>query len=178
MTIANISEILSCFPKELKLIKELVYDKCGFDFSDFKLAAESKKYSACSFRLNGKEIQQRASKITPTKIGQFVSIWKRNKEGITTPFDSSDDLDFIVITARSVDNYGQFIFPKSALVTNGVISQNSIGGKRGIRVYPPWDIATNQQAGKTQIWQLKYFLTIQSDQVVDLNLAKQLFLQI
>ncbi len=160
---------------DLKIIQELVYNPCGFSLTNFKQSSESLEYAACSFILNGKIIQYRNSKITPTKTGQFVSIWKRNNNGITEPFHILDDFDFIVITSRNDDNLGQFIFPKSVLADNGIITQNDKEGKRGIRVYPPWDIATNKQAAKTQSWQTKYFLTIENNNSNNLNLAKELF---
>ena len=166
--------LLNSIHNDLKLVKELVYDKCGFDLTNLKKNLESKEYGACTFELNGKSIQQRFSKITPTKSGQFVTIWKRNDNGITEPFDNSDDVDFIIITARDKDNFGQFIFPKSVLADNGIITRNGKEGKRGIRVYPPWDIATNKQAIKTQSWQTKYFLTIKEDRSIDSKLVKKL----
>lgn len=159
---------------ELKIAKELVYDKCDFELANLRHNTESKEYSACSFELNGNRIQYRVSKITPTKTGQFVTIWKRNKSGITEPFNILDEFDFIVIASKCCYNLGQFIFPKSILADNGIITRNGKEGKRGIRVYPPWDIATNKQAKKTQHWQVKYFLTIKNDGGTDLALAKQL----
>ena len=178
MTTENTLTILNSIHSDLKIVKELVYDKCGFDLTDLKQNLESVEYAACSFRLNGKTIQHRVSKITPTKMGQFVTIWKRNKEGITEPFDILDDIDFIIITSKSSDNFGQFIFPKSVLADNGIITKNGKEGKRGIRVYPPWDITTNKQALKTQSWQTKYFLTIKKDNSTDLDLTKKLFTKI
>ena len=174
MTLENTLTLLNSIHNDLKIVKELVYDKCGFDLTDLKQNLESKEYGACSFVLNGKTIQQRISKITPTKTGQFVTIWKRNENGITEPFDNSDDFDFVIITARNDNNFGQFIFPKSVLADNGIITQNGKEGKRGVRVYPPWDIVTNKQAMKTQNWQTKYFLTIKNDNKTDLDLATKL----
>lgn len=174
MTDENTVITLNSINSELKVVKELVYDKCGFDLINLKWNLESAEYGACSFKLNGKTIQFRVSKITPTKIGQFVTIWKRNKFGITEPFDTSDDIDFIIITSKKGDNFGQFIFPKSVLAENGIITKNGKEGKRGIRVYPPWDIATNKQAVKTQSWQTKYFLTIKKDAKTDLDLIRKL----
>ena len=165
---------INSFHSDLKTAKELVYDPCNFDFSNPKLNSESTEYAACSFELNAKIIQHRVSKITPTKTGQFVTIWKRNQDGITIPFDLSDKLDFIIITARSEDNFGQFIFPKKVLANKGIITQNGKTGKRGIRVYPPWDIPNNKQAEKTQSWQIHYFLTIKTDNSTDFDLAKKL----
>jgi len=169
--------LLNSIHCDLKVVKELVYDKCGFDLINLKQKIESKEYSACTFELDGKKIQQRISKITPLKTGQFVTIWKRNDNGITAPFDVSDDFDFVIITARDNDNFGQFIFPKSVLADKGIITRNGSVGKCGIRVYPPWDIAINKQAQKTQIWQTKYFLTIKNDNSTDFDRIKQLLTQ-
>jgi len=168
--------IINSFHCDLKVAKEFVYDKCGFDFTDPKLNSESAEYGACSFALNGKTIQHRVSKITPTKIGQFVTIWKRNRAGITKPFGIFDALDFIIITSKCGDNFGQFLFPKSVLAEKGIITKNGIEGKRGIRVYPPWDTATSKQAEKTQRWQTKYFLAIKNDNSTDLEMAKRLLI--
>lgn len=159
---------------ELEAAKELVYSKCGFELTSLKQHLESAEYRACSFKLAGKAIQFRVSKITPAKTGQFVTIWKRNKDGITEPFNVLDDLDFIIITSTSGDNFGQFIFPKSVLADKGIIAGNGKQGKRGIRVYPPWDIAASKQAEKTQSWQIKYFLPMNNDDALDLDLAREL----
>jgi len=37
-----------------------------------------------------------------------------------------------------------------------------------------WDLTTNKQAQKTQLWQTKYFLQISQDQPIDLTRAKKL----
>ena len=159
---------------ELLAIKELVYDNCNFEFSNLIIDSESAEYQASSVKLNSFEIIHRFSKITPTKIGQFVTIWKRNNEGITAPFDVSDNFDFIIITSKSDKNLGQFVFPKAVLLEKGIISNNNTSGKRGIRVYPPWDIPTSKQAEKTQLWQTKYFYSINKD-AFDIELVKKLF---
>ncbi len=165
----------SSLSPHLKTAKELVYDKCGFELTNLKLNSESVEYGACSFKLDEHTIEHRVSKITPTKAGQFVTIWKRNKNGVTAPFDFSDNIDFVVITSKSGDNIGQFIFPKSVLADKGILSQSGKGGKRGIRVYPPWDTVTNRQAEKTQNWQTKYFVTITNTDRTVLDLTRKLF---
>lgn len=165
---------VNSFHDDLKIAKEMVYDQCCFEITNPKLNTESIEYGACSFELDSKKIQHRVSKITPTKNGQFVTLWKRNNNAITEPFDCSDEIDFIIITARSSDNLGQFIFPKSVLADKGIITQNGKSGKRGIRVYPPWDNPKSKQAEKTQSWQINYFLTLKTDGSTDLGLAKKL----
>lgn len=162
-------------PNDLRVAKELVYDNCGYKLTNLKFNTESIAYGACAFELNGKKIQYRISKITPRKSGQFVTIWKRNSDRITEPYDLSDDIDFIIISTKSGNNFGQFIFPKSILADKGIITRHNKEGKRGIRVYPPWDNVTNKQAEKTQAWQTTYFLTIRDENSTNLDLIKKLF---
>ena len=157
------------FESDLQLAEKLLYNECGFQLQNLIWNSESANYGACSFELNNKLIQYRVANITPTKIGQFVAIWKRNSEGITAPFDVLDSLDFMIISVRDSENFGQFIFPKSVLVSKGIISQNAKGGKRGIRVYAPWDKPINKQAIQTQAWQFLYFVEIKENTLTDLE---------
>lgn len=151
------------FPFYTAKVKKLIYDYFDLKLSNFKLNDESMEYEACSFQLETSQIICRTAKITPKKIGQFVTIWKRNSAGITTPFQESDLFDFIVITVQKDKHFGQFVFPKAILVQKRIVSSERIEGKRGIRIYPPWDLALNKQAIKTQTWQLQYFLLITED---------------
>lgn len=161
------------FQTDLQLAEKLLYSKCGFQLQNLVWNSESANYAACSFELNTYKIQFRVANITPTKIGQFVAVWKRNKEGITAPFDVGDSLDFMIISVRDSENFGQFIFPKSVLVAKGIVSQNEKGGKRGIRVYAPWDKPENKQAIKTQAWQVNYFIEIRENSHLDLEFVKK-----
>lgn len=151
----------------------LAYDQCGLKISDFIYETEGIEYKACKFKLNGLNIICRTSKITPKKVGQFVTFWKRNKAGITTPFEDSDQIDFYLINVIKNDRIGQFLFPKSILIEKRIITTTSKDGKLGFRVYPAWDAATNKQAKKTQTWQLKYF--IEYENKVDLENVSKLF---
>ena len=162
------------FQTDLQLAEKLLYSKCGFQLQHLVWNPESANYAACSFELNTYKIQFRVANITPTKIGQFVAIWKRNSEGITAPFDVADSLDFMIISVRDSENFGQFIFPKSVLIAKGIVSQNEKGGKRGIRVYAPWDKPTNKQAMQTQAWQVHYFVEIRENLPVDVKLVKSI----
>lgn len=155
--------------------KKQVYDRCGLAVTQLNAESESQEYGACTFNLNDKRIVFRVSKITPTKTGQFVTIWKRNKEGITEPFNENDEFDFLVICSRSSDHWGQFIFPKRVLIEKGIITANKKEGKRGIRVYPLWDKPANKQAENTQAWQRLYFLPIEENGSVDPILAGKLY---
>ncbi len=46
---------------------------------------ESQEYGASTFEMNNKIIKFRVAKITPTKVGQFVTFWKRIADGPITP---------------------------------------------------------------------------------------------
>lgn len=137
-----------------------LYQSAGLLLANFTPEQESAEYSACAFTLNTHNILFRTAKITPTKIGQFVTIWKRIGTGPIMPFDNADKINFIIIQVTWQQQTGHFIFPKSVLVKQDYISQNGIGGKRAMRVYPPWDTADSKQAVKTQTWQLNYFCDI------------------
>lgn len=144
----------------LKQIKEQVYDKCALELKDFKLEIESKEYNACLFKLNNSNVICRSSKMTPKKVGQFVTFWKRNHNGPIEPFNDKDKIDFLVINVRSDSRFGQFVFPKSILIKKGIISTDKKEGKRAFRVYSSWDVTNNKQAKKSQQWQLDYFYEI------------------
>ena len=167
--------VINDIHQDLIAIKDLVYKPCGFHASAPVPEPESAEYGACTFHLNNLNIRFRTAKITPTKIGQFVTLWKRSASGITAPYDSSDSVDFFVISVRNTDNFGQFVFPKSVLCEKGIFSINGHGGKRGVRVYPPWDRVTSKQAQKTQEWQIKYFLEISNHVPLDSNRVKLLY---
>ena len=159
---------------ELQLLEKLIIKPCEFAISNYEKEVESQEYLACSFRLEKLNIKYRLAKITPTKIGQFVTIWKRNEKGITEPFDILDDIDFYIIATRKENQLGVFIFPRNVLYENKILSDKNRDGKRGIRVYPSWDLTTNKQAQKTQLWQTKYFLDFSQDKQIDLKKAKNL----
>ncbi|MFN5985137.1 MAG: MepB family protein [Fluviicola sp.] len=158
----------------LRIAKDLLYDKCDFEFSQLQIQKESSEYEACSFKLNDKLIQYRKAKITPTKTGQFVTIWKRNSDGITEPFSYLDTLDFIVITVIKDTNRGQFIFPKALLLKHSIIRNETKDGKRGIRVYAPWDKVTSKQAEKTKAWQTGYFVNFDEENTSTQDLVKKI----
>ncbi len=155
--------------------KKLVFNKCGFDVSNIEIEKESSEYCALRFEINSKKILFRQAKITPTKIGQFVTLWKRNKIiNIIEPFEVSDEIDLFVINVKTELHFGQFIFPKSILIEKGIVTDKK-EGKRAIRVYPIWDFTESKQAQKTQKWQLEYFFEIPIDGNLDINRAKLLY---
>ncbi|MDW3208614.1 MAG: MepB family protein [Reichenbachiella sp.] len=154
--------------------KKSFYDSHGIIISCFQKEKESQEYGACRYEINGKKIISRNAKITPKKVGQFVTVWKRSSEGITQPFEESDNFNLLVINVRNEDQLGQFVFPKSILIEKGIITSNKKEGKRGFRVYPPWDEPTNSQATRSQKWQIGYFITSEDSYEAVMNCYQQI----
>lgn len=159
----------------LKNVNELIFQPLGLRLSNIEEDTESKDYSGCGFTLSPLKIKFRTAKITPTKTGQFVTIWKRNEKGETAPFDSGDVFDFYLISAFNDANKGIFVFPKKVLIEKQILSHGEKTGKRGIRVYPVWDLTESKQAKATQKWQTEYFLDLSQNSEAYLQKAKILF---
>ncbi|MFD9307769.1 MepB family protein [Streptomyces sp. NPDC060048] len=162
-------------PSDLLAAKALVYDPCGFSCSLPVPEAESADYAAHAFTLDGLSVRFRAARTTPTKAGQFVTVWKRSAAGPIQPFDAADAVDLFVISCREDQHFGQFVFPREALRRHGVVSADGIGGKRAFRVYPPWVTTTNRQAAGAQAWQLDHFLYLHGGQPFDPARARTLY---
>ena len=110
--------------------------------------------------LNDKKVLFRTAKVTPTKIGQFVTLWKRIENSTIAPFDTTDAIDLVIIQVKTNNHSGLFVFPISVLIEQAIISTQKKEGKRAFRVYSPWDKTINKQAQKSQQWQLNYFLNL------------------
>lgn len=162
--------------KHLQTIDKHLYKPCQLLISNLEIDKESAAYDACSFRLNDFYVLSRTSKITPKKVGQFVTFWKRkDSNSPIQPFDSTDNVDFYVINCQKKDLLGQFVFPKSELIAKRILSTDKKEGKRGFRVYPSWEKTVSKQAIKTQEWQLKHFIEIDVKKGIDLERVKVLY---
>ncbi len=146
----------------IKKAQSNLYAACDLKIENFLPEQESSEYYAHSFSLKSKNIRFRIAKKTPTKTGHFVTLWKRGADNIIAPYDQSDPVDFFVIAILDNGKIGQFILPKSILLSKNIFSENNKGGKRAIRVYSPWDKATSTQAIQTQKWQDQYFVDLTS----------------
>ncbi|MGW7357860.1 MepB family protein [Streptomyces sp. NPDC054802] len=162
-------------PDDLSAAGERAYGPCGFTCSPPTPEAESAEYGACAFMLDDLLVRFRVAKTTPTKTGQFVTVWKRSASGPIQPFDAEDPVDLFVISSREGQRFGQFVFPLDVLCERGIVSRNGSGGKRAFRVYPPWATTTSRQARSTQTWQLNHFLHLPEDEPVDISRARALY---
>lgn len=154
-------------------IIDTVYTRCSLQLTDYAPEEESQEYHACQFKLNESTIICRTAKVTPKKVGQFVTFWKRIPNGPIAPFHETDIFDFFVVNIQTENQLGQFVFPKALLIKQGILSTEIKEGKRAFRVYPPWDVAQNKQAQRSQQWQLNYFYTI--DNMTDLKRVSDLY---
>ena len=121
--------------------------------------AESVEYGACRATLDGKRLVLRVAKTTPTKTGQFVTVWKRpHPDAEIAPLDEADPFDVVIIAVSDGAQHGFFIFSRKVLLERGVMSRAGQGGKRALRVYPPWCAPESIQAQRTQRWQAACFV--------------------
>lgn len=144
---------------KFELVTYIAKLQLGQNVTNICPEVESAEYCAHNFDLDGKKIHFRVAKITPTKTGQFVTFWKRVEAGPIQPFDASDSFSALMVVTNDALHQGYFMFPKSALIAQDIVSENNGGGKRAFRVYPPWVKIESHQARKTQNWQLKYFFS-------------------
>lgn len=70
----------SNLPVDLMLAQRYSWEPSGYTCSEIIQNSESHEYYAYNFLLNGKSIIFRIAKITPTKIGQFVTLWIRSEK--------------------------------------------------------------------------------------------------
>lgn len=144
--------------QKLEETSKLVFEKLGLKIQNLIIEKESQDYFAAQFELNTLKVIFREAKITPTKIGQFVTLWKRVDQKTIQPMAISDVFDFVVINCRTSSNFGQFVFSKTILEEKSYLQSISKKGKLGFRVYPSWDKTINKQSQQTQKWQLDYFI--------------------
>lgn len=127
-----------------------------------QLVAETNNAEYGAFTTIPARTRYRVAKLTPTKPGLFVTVWRRHPDGTTQPFRSNDGTQQLVVIVRDDTNFGAFIFPLSTLIARDIVSVDGHGGKRGFRVYPPWADTRSRQAQSTQQWQCKHFQPLRS----------------
>lgn len=160
----------------LDISYNLIYKKCHvLCTSEPKSEIESQKYGAYVFSLNNIKVQFRVAKTTPTKVGQFVTFWKRKCNGPIMPYDLNDPFDVYVVCVKEDINVGQFVFSKQVMAAQGILSKSGKGGKRAFRVYAPWVKTENSQAANAKMWQSKFFINLTDSKKVRLDIARKLY---
>lgn len=167
----SISTSKKNLPEFLKNLQNALFNPFELSIGEVYLDEESKEYNACYFKIKNKKIIFRTAKTTPKKIGQFVTLWKRSKNGPIEPFDFKDSNYLYIIETIYKNRIGYFLFTNELLNEKGILLGKH-NGKRGFRVYPSWDKPNNKQANTTQIWQLPYFHEMKENSQ-DLNTIRQ-----
>lgn len=160
--------------EELNRIQDSVFTTLNLHISDLEADLECEEYFGYNFLLNHLKVKFRKAKITPTKNGQFVTLWRRNSEKKTEPFNVSDDFDFYIIATEQNSQSGFFIFSKRILVAKNILTTLQKEGKRGFRVYTNWDEPESKQAEKTKNWQTQFFIDITTNNATDFEALKNI----
>ncbi|WP_181578389.1 MepB family protein [Arthrobacter sp. AQ5-05] len=126
---------------------------------------EARAYAGCSFVMAGTDgvgtrTVFRSAKVTPTKAGLFAPLWTRDENGATRPYSLADDVGNFVIAASVPAGYGYFTFSAADLADRGILATGDLPGKRGFRLYTPWDTGLNKSASATWAWQRAFFTIV------------------
>lgn len=164
------------FQETLDWINEAYYRPNQLIIRDRTEEPQNTAYGAGTFQLNKKTVRFRVAKTTPTKIGQFVAFWEKNKDNKNQAFSYEQAPDLLVVHTVTADGLvGQFVFPKAVLKKHRILRDTDTKGKMAIRVYPVWDTPTSKQARKTQQWQLPYFVDLTRMNGVSTGKLKDLY---
>lgn len=183
----NVDDILNNIPETLKNFIAQLSSSLNLKITSESLIYKDKKlieYGAIRLNVNDKMIEFRVGKRTPDRPGHFLTSWYRGSDNKITPFHENE-LDLLLVYTYEVVNtqefHGIYVFGKSILKKQGILSTNDTLGKLGFRVFPPWSeysaleaIKTSKRdnepltpmqtfsksAKSTQLWQNKYFCNI------------------
>ena len=106
------------------------WNTAGLSWANAVPEPESADYCAHTLTLGARPALFRVAKTTPTKLGQFVTLWLRSTEGPIRPYDMNDGVTLFAIQAGSGAGLGMFMFPAHTLAQHGVLSIEGRGGKR------------------------------------------------
>ncbi|WP_142311865.1 MepB family protein [Bacillus wiedmannii] len=151
---------MNSYNNTIQNLNNIIYKPNNLLIANLKEEKQNAEYAGYLFHLNHNSIRFRVSKITPNKIGQFVSFWEKDDNMQNQAFSYEAAPDLLVITCIDDNKLGQFIFPKEILLKEKILKTQSQKGKMAMRVYPIWDTPVSNQAKKSQMWQLQYFVDI------------------
>ncbi|WP_053386800.1 MepB family protein [Leucobacter japonicus] len=118
---------------------------------------QNSDYEAGLAVIDGERWHIRTARITPTKPGAFVALWRRDADGDTVPLPHDDDAQGALIFVMEGERRGVFRFTAEHLHGLGVTSSERRPGKRGFRVYPAWCDDLNARATASQTAQASAF---------------------
>ncbi|TLQ08431.1 MepB protein [Marinilactibacillus psychrotolerans] len=146
--------------QSVKLIKEVVVAIGNHEMDDLIQEEQNSEYEGVRFNLLNQTYRSRLAKSTSKKQGYFVVFWEKDNMDKNQPFTYLSSPDRVIVTVMDNEKIGQFIFPKTVLHKQGILSSEISKGKMAIRVYPSWISNLNPSAAKTQKWQVEYFVDL------------------
>ncbi|WP_141542914.1 MepB family protein [Bacillus wiedmannii] len=164
------------FNDVIRKLNNIIYKPNKLIITNLKEEKQNAEYAGCLFHLNHKSIRFRISKITPNKIGQFVSFWEKDDNLKNQAFTYDADPDLLAITCIDDNKLGQFIFSKEILLKEKILKTQSQKGKMAMRIYPLWDTPVSNQAKKSQMWQLQYFVDLSDPNNLPIDKLLNLYL--
>lgn len=108
--------------EQLKKFENILFKICRQKISNIYQDNKSEEYCGYNFTIDKSNIKFRKAKITPKKTGQFVTLWKRNSNNETEPFNENDNFDFYIIVTEDGKKSGFLIFPKHILIEKKILS--------------------------------------------------------
>jgi hypothetical protein len=168
---------MSKFNNIITELNNRIYNPNNLVIKNIKEEKQNSKYAGCVFQANTRTVRFRISKITPNKVGQFVSFWEKDENMQNQAFEYESSPDLLVITCSKDNKLGQFIFPKEILLKEKIFRTSLQKGKMAMRVYPIWDNPISKQAKNTQNWQLPYFIDLSNLEAVNIDRLIDLYSQ-
>lgn len=141
----------------------------------FKKEEQNSDYEGAILQINNNFYRTRRAKLTPKKKGYFVAVWEKDATNTNQAYHVDESPEKLIISIIDDNKYGQFIFPKTALLTYGIFKNATQKGKMAFRVYPSWITELNTTAKKTQAWQIPYFIDLST--TYDIEKLNALYLE-
>lgn len=118
---------------------------------------QNSDYESGLVSIEGERWRLRTGRVTPTKPGAFVAVWRRSEQGSTEPFPAADSTAGLLVFVVDRERRGVFRFTNERLSVLGITRSDKHPGKRGFRVYPAWCSGLNPQASRSQTAQAPAF---------------------
>lgn len=100
------------FYRALTHMNKMLYEPNNLMLKAVQEEKTNVKYGAGTFQISSKTVRFRVANRTPTKVGQFVALWKKDENNKNQPYSYEEAFDLLVITTfKSDQEFGQFIFP-------------------------------------------------------------------
>src|SRR5690625_1030238 len=89
--------IMNDFYTALNYVNKMIYEPNDLTVKSVQEEKQNSKYGAGRFQLSSRTVRFRVANITPTKIGQFVALWKKDVNNKNQPYLYEEAPDSAVI---------------------------------------------------------------------------------